>query len=531
MKIAHTHAMSASGSTTTGGMPHGKTVGQSSRERDLQPRTSTSKSSSVTSSQHQELKSHPEKPKEQQKQQQQQPAQAQPQGFDRERVVAWWKKKQEKLEHEVRHAKNMKECLEALKRYLVVDVPGLNGKQGVSLLDEVAQYEQKSPEWLLARTHRLTGSGTGDATGNNPYQSQNEGLRKMLWGWDPDERAKVAMAHGETYEPMALTVYFLARNGILPQTRYGTEPTGEQMFKVDGGEYEFIRPFVEKKTAGVQYDYIQDMTTTGIVPPDFIDFLCEKWPHYREKLSKVQQIKVAHSGLIICPEKPQFGTSPDGDVYERDDQKVPFLLEIKCPFKNAIYPEIPPQYKSQIQAAMGLRGISCCDFVIYCHHTTTITRYQFDPKYFSDLIQKMETFYWERYAKALMFKIRNQMNSATKSIFRCFQFTTDELRIPKNQWYLTQHMQRKIMSRSKSMEKIGALSSSAPNSKGTQDKSGVCLIDESDDEDDENEEPYDEDGDGGGNPGRDGFDDGIGYGERPVFIEHAKDEIHYGFFP
>ena len=48
---------------------------------------------------------------------------------------------------------------------------------------------------------------------------------------------------------------------------------------------------------------------------------------------------------------------------------------------------------SQIQMAMGLCGLSFCDFVVYTFKEMIISQTLFDPSYFEELVTKLNNFY------------------------------------------------------------------------------------------------------------------------------------------
>jgi len=59
-------------------------------------------------------------------------------------------------------------------------------------------------------------------------------------------------------------------------------------------------------------------------------------------------------------------------------------------------------YFTQIQMAMGLSGISFCDFVVFTFTTIIIIRIPFGKEYFTKLVSKLNNFYEEYYLKTIM---------------------------------------------------------------------------------------------------------------------------------
>ena len=109
---------------------------------------------------------------------------------------------------------------------------------------------------------------------------------------------------------------------------------------------------------------------------------------YKVKLHEMghTNVNVMKSGLVINPEYPWLGASPDGLVTDPTSHDSNGLLEIKCPWK---YHESTPieaasnkgfygrledgklflreqhQYYYQIQGQMAICSRKWCDFVIY----------------------------------------------------------------------------------------------------------------------------------------------------------------------
>jgi putative phage-type endonuclease len=72
--------------------------------------------------------------------------------------------------------------------------------------------------------------------------------------------------------------------------------------------------------------------------------------------------KVAHTGLLIHPNIPWLGGSPDGITW------CGLLLEIKCPFSAAIPKDpqsVPKQYQDQLNTLLCITGLPGAMFVRY----------------------------------------------------------------------------------------------------------------------------------------------------------------------
>jgi len=114
-----------------------------------------------------------------------------------------------------------------------------------------------------------------------------------------------------------------------------------------------------------------------------------------------EQFQITETGLIVSPEHPWIGVSPDGLCWVGDE--LVFGLEIKCPQK--MYDQIPPQYYDQIQLTMAVLHIPTWYFVVWTPTITKIDRYEFDEAYWSTiLLPNLERFYMCEYAPRLLLK-------------------------------------------------------------------------------------------------------------------------------
>ena len=115
--------------------------------------------------------------------------------------------------------------------------------------------------------------------------------------------------------------------------------------------------------------------------------------HYKREMQNIRSsdLKVFNSGLVVHPQIPFLGTSPDGKVIDPSFTYLPCgLLEIKCPYKGChktldekcgetgFYLNKQGEsyhlktesgkgklYYDQIQGQMALSGLPWCDFVVY----------------------------------------------------------------------------------------------------------------------------------------------------------------------
>ena len=146
-------------------------------------------------------------------------------------------------------------------------------------------------------------------------------------------------------------------------------------------------------------------------------------PIARNLYKNVMDYKLKHkcsvreTGCVVQPNLPWLLASPDGLVVDCEDVG---LIEIKCPKTKAnhtleqlladekfyvgrlkdgtLYLKKAHSYGyyTQIQMAMGMCGLSFCDFIVYTFKTIIIIRTFFDREYFTNLVSKLNKFY-EKY--------------------------------------------------------------------------------------------------------------------------------------
>lgn len=232
----------------------------------------------------------------------------------------------------------------------------------------IRNAEQRSQAWFDGRTFRVTGSTIGTITGHNKYQSKAALIKELLW---KTFKGNKATRDGTFHESEARTAYEL----------------------------------IECRKWGHRY---KQMNGVGM-PPEM--------PFYVEE-----------TGLIIDPEIPYVGVSPDGishNVLDHNMQPMTILLEIKCPtselpyseqdaYKNVLYPGvpagIPPQYYDQIQGVMHFLKLPAADFCVYVGAGTDkakahVQRYPYDAEYCKNVIvPAIDKFFFEEYVPAIILK-------------------------------------------------------------------------------------------------------------------------------
>ena len=211
--------------------------------------------------------------------------------------------------------------------------------------DAIKNYEQGTAAWLESRVGRITGSNFGAAIGVNKYTSPRALLKQMLWG---EFKGNAATRWGSENEDVARDEYVqVKRDEIAART-----PTDEDV---------------------------------------------------------VVGIQVEECGLVINPERPWMGNSPDGIITltYKSGTTEKGLLEIKCPFRKEFYtPDpVPTYYYAQIQGTMGNLGLPWCDFVVWTPTAIQVTRVPFDPTYWdTKLLPGVTSFYFDKYLPLALHK-------------------------------------------------------------------------------------------------------------------------------
>lgn len=138
----------------------------------------------------------------------------------------------------------------------------------------------------------------------------------------------------------------------------------------------------------------------------------EQEPVAAAEYTKVTGNPVHPCGLVVNPNAPHLGTSPDRKVTERKGESTNYgLLEIKCPSKDSITlcPYLVKQadgsyklkesheYYYQIMGQLGLTGMSWCDLFVKCAEDHHLQRIHFDGKKWEQMKNKLDVFYFDYY--------------------------------------------------------------------------------------------------------------------------------------
>ena len=135
---------------------------------------------------------------------------------------------------------------------------------------------------------------------------------------------------------------------------------------------------------------------------------------------KLRNISYTPVGLVIHPDAPWLGSSPDGLVYDPTTQPPFGLVEFKSPnVKNyvdcsylkmkdgsLVLPE-SHMYYWQVQGQLLLTGLQWCDFVVFAQEDMLVQRIHVDPTTTATIRKKADWFYYYVYMpKYLAFKKR-----------------------------------------------------------------------------------------------------------------------------
>ena len=126
--------------------------------------------------------------------------------------------------------------------------------------------------------------------------------------------------------------------------------------------------------------------------------------------SKKMNVSYAPCGLVIHPDAPWLGSSPDGLVYDPHN-KVPFgLCEFKCPnvksYIDCQYLELcgddlvlkkQHPYHWQVQGQLLITGMQWCDFVTYAQDDMLVERICRDEEIMAQIRVKADYFFFYVY--------------------------------------------------------------------------------------------------------------------------------------
>jgi len=140
-------------------------------------------------------------------------------------------------------------------------------------------------------------------------------------------------------------------------------------------------------------------------PKPFVGNAATKWgTHYEdiaiEKYSELRNKEVLSFGLLIHPEYPWLGGSPDGITTDG------ILLEVKCPIKRKIVMgEVPHHYLSQVLLNLEICNLELAHFIEFIpgnsddDYVINIVEVKRDRVWFANQLPKMKKF-WDSVLEA-----------------------------------------------------------------------------------------------------------------------------------
>lgn len=93
------------------------------------------------------------------------------------------------------------------------------------------------------------------------------------------------------------------------------------------------------------------------------------------------------AGFVVHPGLDWIGGSPDFLV-DKDG-----MGEIKCPFSQKPYDEVPVYYMAQMQGLMQICERQWCDFVVWTPRLTQVTRVYRSDEYWQELLVRLADFW------------------------------------------------------------------------------------------------------------------------------------------
>ena len=141
--------------------------------------------------------------------------------------------------------------------------------------------------------------------------------------------------------------------------------------------------------------------------------------YYKYMIHIGHKVEIHASGLVIRPDLPFLGCSPDRKVMDPISHPHYGIVEVKCPY---VYRSVTPKeateigkdfclhlsptgiclnrshpYYQQVQGQMGVTGAKWCDFVVYTFKGLFIERVPFDSVFWDDMKDRLEKFYFTNF--------------------------------------------------------------------------------------------------------------------------------------
>ena len=106
-----------------------------------------------------------------------------------------------------------------------------------------------------------------------------------------------------------------------------------------------------------------------------------------EQYKIVTGVETELTGFVVHPNFKWLGCSPDLLVGDQG------LGEIKCPFNQKIYEQIPPYYMAQMQGQLEITNREWCDFIVWTPQQMSIQRVWRSTQYWDWLHIRLADFW------------------------------------------------------------------------------------------------------------------------------------------
>ncbi|XP_049339471.1 uncharacterized protein LOC125804569 isoform X1 [Astyanax mexicanus] len=129
-----------------------------------------------------------------------------------------------------------------------------------------------------------------------------------------------------------------------------------------------------------------------------------------KQYSDARNVSVLPCGVIIHPDAPYLGASPDARVYDPTASPPFGLAEVKCCNVASVLEvkhlkvvageaTLKPSHKYfwQVQGQLAITGLQWCDFITDTHNDVTIQRILRDQGLITSMREKLDTFYHHVY--------------------------------------------------------------------------------------------------------------------------------------
>ncbi|KAG9261431.1 hypothetical protein AMEX_G5000 [Astyanax mexicanus] len=140
-------------------------------------------------------------------------------------------------------------------------------------------------------------------------------------------------------------------------------------------------------------------------------------PEVLTRYAESFKVNVLPCGLVVHPDAPHLGASPDGKVVDPTENPPFGIVEVKCPNVDSIahvhhvrlaggkaHLKKSHKYYSQVQGQLAVTGLAWCDFITDTKNDFTVERIWRDEAFIEQLKEKLDLFYYNVYIEAYLSK-------------------------------------------------------------------------------------------------------------------------------